>query len=481
MLAPGDTLLQRYRIEALVGRGASSLIYRAHDTALERTVALKAFEDISGDPTLARIQREAKIYSQLAHPRIVKMHDVLLRGRSIYFVLEFVEGRSLAHILQTRVPSLKEIFGWTEDLLETVTYIHSVGVIHRDIKPSNVLIHEASGTLNLSDFGTSKAINEVSSLTVIGGMVGTIIYAAPEQREAREVTPAVDVYSSGIVLYQMLTGRLPFDRPFQTASPEIVDNVRSIQPSIPPGIVDLLRQMLSSEPAHRPTSTVANATLKRLLATIDLDRLAHSGVVRRSIERSSSAGTIPPEDPLSMVTMFTNAAAAKPTGFFADQAVRLSAYNKSVEFFRSHLDSDYKNLLDQAKLAFVLWLGCVGIAFAILIAGVVLVFRGETTSGVITLAADSVVLFIQNIFKQREDYYREEAKEKHAHLQMGNAWTLAVQSVDGIADPSLREQKLAALSDELVKAFRSDSALATAPRLGERLGRQMSRKPPGKS
>ncbi|MEY2521255.1 MAG: eukaryotic-like serine/threonine-protein kinase [Verrucomicrobiota bacterium] len=468
MLNPGQIFRNRYEIVQLLGRGVWSYVYRARDIALERTVALKVFEDVT-EPQLARIQREAVIYSQLAHQHIVRLFDVITQGRSVYFVLEYIDGQSLAERIRADPPTLKQILLWEADLFGVLAYLHSANVVHRDIKPSNILIRAADGGLRLTDFGTSKTINDDvdDTLTTMGSLVGTILYAAPEQIEGAPVTAAVDVYAAGTVLYEMLTGHLPFTgRQWRAFSADDISNIQLLRPTVPATLVNLLEQMTSADSWKRPSSAAASTILNRIIADTDLDALQDSGVEIISAVPSplapagdlNQAGNLDPS-----ITFFSNAPNAKPTGFFADQALRLDAYNQSVDFFRSHLDSDYKNLLTQAKLAFALWLGCAAVAFSVLVVGVVLLYQGSTTNGVITLAADTLVLFIQKIFKQREDYYREQANKKHTHLQMGNAWTLAVQSVDGISDPALREQKLGNLSDALVNAFGEKLFLSMKP------------------
>jgi len=455
MIAPGDTISQRYKVAQLVGSGAYSRVFLADDTALERRVALKAFEGVSSESRRARIQREARIFSQLNHRAIVRMYDVLLVTSDIVFVLEFVSGENFAQHLDRRVVPLTQIAEWTKELLEVVAYLHLVGVVHRDIKPSNILVEPSTMALRFTDFGTSKILEKEDideGLTVRGSLIGTLVYAAPEQLEGLEATPAADIYTCAIVLFQMLTRELPFRGPHRPPADEIVARAVSLRPSAPKPFFELIAAMLRENPRDRPTAEHALHNFAAQIAEIDLGGI-HEQNALESLRQEKPATL----DTGLMVSMIADSPTAKPTGFFADQAVRMNAYNDSVDFFRSHLNRDYENLLAEAKLAFVLWLVCVGIAFAIVVAGVILLWQGNITSGLITLGADTVILFIQNIFKQREDYYREEAKEKHAHLQMGSAWTLAVQSVDGIADAALREEKLAALSDELVKAFRSDS------------------------
>jgi eukaryotic-like serine/threonine-protein kinase len=473
MIQPGQLLFHRYEIVKLLGRGVSSRLYLASDTFLERTVALKAFEDVPDEPTLARIQREAKIYSQLVNEKIVRLLDVARHDRNIYFVLDYIDGQNLAARIISHPPPLKQILVWTSDILAVLAYIHSVNVIHRDIKPSNILIRSADLSLHLSDFGTSKVIDVDDELTTIGTLVGTIVYAAPEQLDGEPATPAVDVYSTGAVLYEMLTGRR-YNGEGRLRADTRISDIKLTRPNVPSAVIDLIKRMVISDPRRRPSSDTALGLLNSIISSVDWNMIDDNGIQSIARDPALSVAPIPPVSGTSdlSATMISNVSTARATGFFADQALRVDAYHQSVDFFRSHLDSDYRNLLFQAKLAFALWLGCAAIAFGVVLAGIVLLFQGNSTNGAITLASDVLVLFIQRIFKEREEYYREQASQKHTHLQMGNAWTLAVQSLDGISDSTLREQKLGALSDALVNAFGPglfvSETRATSPKLKQR-------------
>jgi hypothetical protein len=252
----------------------------------------------------------------------------------------------------------------------------------------------------------------------------------------------------------MLTGEplvKGFAAAFKGFSPEIIDNVRTLRPATPLALVTLLKATLSLEITSRPDAARALDLVRNIISESDLPTL-------RRMDRGIPA-KMPSIAPITLsgenATQVNTAWTAKPSGFFANETVRIEAYEKSVTFFRSHLDKDYKNLLTQARLAFGLWIGSAGIAFAVLVAGIVLLYRGNTMDGAITLASESLIMFIQRVFKQREDFYRSEANEKHRHLQMGSAWTLAVQIADGITDAKLRERKLSTLIDALIPVLQA--------------------------
>lgn len=212
-----DTLVGRrlgkYQIESLIGRGGMAAVYRAHDTALNRAVAIKVLEpSLSVDPNaVERFKREAVTAANLEHPSIVRVYDVEQSGNLHYIAMRYVQGTTLRDILRDNgslppATCLKMI----EPIAAALHYAHLHGVIHRDVKPGNILV-EPDGTVLLTDFGIARAAdNAQSSLTAHGHVMGTADYLAPEQISGRPAGAASDVYSLGIVLYEMLTGVTPF-------------------------------------------------------------------------------------------------------------------------------------------------------------------------------------------------------------------------------------------------------------------------------
>lgn len=460
-MSSGIRLHNRYEVLAEIARGTKSVLYKAHDVALERHVALKAFFGLTDEPSIARIQREAVIFGKLNHPRIVSLYDVFTEERRFYLVLEFVEGTNLAETLRVTPLRLKEVIRIETQLLDALSYAHSENVVHRDVKPSNILIRKSDGNLVLTDFNTGKSLQESSEITSVGAFVGTILYASPEQLNNEAVTTASDVYSAGLVFSEMLLGRAPDPKIASRASPvtfsnDIIVSIRKLNPPLPAPLLELLASLLSVQPKNRPSAAEARDALKGLEATLEDDHLnmetARIGIGSLTVHTLRTDANTVDGVPIG-VTQVDNAPSAKPSGFFAQESLRVQAFDKSVEFFRSHLDRDYSNLLGQAKLAFALWLASAGIAFVVLVAGIILLFQERTVEGAVTLASETLIIFIQRVFKQREDYYREQANEKHRHLQMGSMWSLAIQSADGITDANLREKKMSAVIDALVKGF----------------------------
>src|SRR6201994_2161997 len=212
------TLSGRYETGGRLGSGGMSNVYKATDRILERTVAVKILaEHLSDDERfVARFKREALAVAKLIHPNIVQVYDTGVDEDRRYIVMEYVQGRSGAQILQRQGPVAPEIAAEIGiQACAGLDYAHRRGIIHRDVKPGNLMVMGGpvgSGDLvvKLTDFGIARAI-EQTRITQVGSVVGTAAYLSPEQVRGDEATPATDVYALGVVLYQFLTGRLPYE------------------------------------------------------------------------------------------------------------------------------------------------------------------------------------------------------------------------------------------------------------------------------
>jgi serine/threonine-protein kinase len=212
------TLSGRYELRDRLGSGGMSTVYQATDRILERTVAVKVLaEHLSDDERfVARFRREALAVAKLIHPNIVQVYDTGIDDGRHYIVMEYVEGRSGAQLLQREGPFDPEA---TVEIgaqaCAGLDYAHRRGIIHRDVKPGNLMIvggpvGGGEMTVKLTDFGIARAA-EQTRITQVGSVVGTAAYLAPEQVRGEEATPASDVYALGVVLYQFLAGRLPYE------------------------------------------------------------------------------------------------------------------------------------------------------------------------------------------------------------------------------------------------------------------------------
>ena len=204
----------RYRLEGRLGFGGMSTVHLALDLRLERQVAVKLLaEHLADDPTfVSRFQREAQAAARLVHPNIVQIFDSGLdepSGRH-FIVMEYIEGSSCAEILRDDGwVEVDEAVSIIEQACEGLDYAHRHGVVHRDVKPGN-LLRAREGEVKLADFGIAKA-TEQSSITQVGSVLGTAAYLAPEQARGEEAGPRADLYALGVVTYQLISGRLPYE------------------------------------------------------------------------------------------------------------------------------------------------------------------------------------------------------------------------------------------------------------------------------
>lgn len=260
--AEGRVIAGRYRLIALVGEGGMATLWRAMDEQLEREVAVKILRPQFGaDPGFAaRFRNEARIAGSLSHPSIVQVYDFGTDpdGGDQYIVMQLVEGQDLAAVLRERGPlPVDEAVGIGAAVADGLDAAHRHGLVHRDIKPGNILITPAGRTL-VTDFGISRAITD-ASMTVTGTTIGSVHYFSPEQAAGEEVGPPSDIYALGIVLYEMLSGR----RPFQADSAAGVALKRLNEPApplstgirpIPPRLEAVVMRALQRDPGRRYAS-----------------------------------------------------------------------------------------------------------------------------------------------------------------------------------------------------------------------------------
>ena len=249
---------ERYELNHLIARGGMAEVYRAHDRLLDRPVALKVlFPELSIDRSFVeRFRREAQAAANLSHHNIVPVFDWGEDTGTYFIVMEFIDGRPLSSILKSAGPLTAER---TADIGSHVAaalgYAHKHGVVHRDVKPGNVLITD-DGHVKVTDFGIARAMNTEESLTQTGAVMGTATYFSPEQAEGLGVDARSDIYSLGVVLFEMVTGRPPFlgDSPVAVASKHVRDHPpapRELNPQIPPTFEAIILKSMAKDPAHR--------------------------------------------------------------------------------------------------------------------------------------------------------------------------------------------------------------------------------------
>src|ERR1700689_2684454 len=248
----------RYELSHLVARGGMAEVYRARDQLLDRPVALKVlFPRLSVDRSFVeRFRREAQAAANLSHPNIVPVFDWGEDTGTYFIVMEFIDGRPLSSILKTAGPlSPERTADVGAHVAAALGYAHKHGVIHRDVKPGNVLITD-EGQVKVTDFGIARAINTEESLTQTGAVMGTATYFSPEQAEGIGVDARTDIYSLGVVLLEMLTGRPPFlgDTPVSVASKHVRDIAplpSEILETVPAELEAIILKCLAKSPEYR--------------------------------------------------------------------------------------------------------------------------------------------------------------------------------------------------------------------------------------
>ena len=266
--------LGKYDILQKIGAGAFADVYKASDTVLDRTVALKIPAPfLLRDPGFVdSFQREARAAANLKHPNIVTIYDLGEIEGVYYIAMEYLPGRTLGDLIKEEgALPLDRALDITEQVAEALDYSHAQGLVHRDVKPSNIIVND-EGHATLTDFGLVKAMAE-ATLTSKGAIVGTPEYMSPEQAEGKPADRRSDIYSLGIVLYQMLTGKVPFSADSTPATlyahvhtplPPLRDSL----PDLPPSVEEIVRRLLAKTPEDRYQTAGAFADALRVASEI---------------------------------------------------------------------------------------------------------------------------------------------------------------------------------------------------------------------
>ena len=267
----GRTLGNRYRIDALIGRGGMADVYSGVDTILERTVAIKILTDRSDD-VRKRFLREAQSMARLNHRNIVSVYDAGQTNGLSYIIMEFVDGRTLAAIPPAELTTHMAI-RYFIDLLDALQFAHDLQIVHRDIKPANIMVL-ADGTVKVMDFGLSRRTSEMSQISVAGEIVGTIAYLSPERFLGKAADARSDLYSVGVMMYEVFAGTVPFKSDTDDLVSVIFAHVneppasmRSINRSVPIPIERIVMRLLEKQPDRRyQAATEVMADLQHLVS-----------------------------------------------------------------------------------------------------------------------------------------------------------------------------------------------------------------------
>ena len=288
----------RFQIQEVLGRGGMGEVYKAFDPTLQRTVAVKTVRpDIDRPDYLDRMMREAQACARLSHPNIVTVFEAGQDNGVVYIAMEYLQGKNLAEVLETRSLSFEEKIRILSKVLEALHHAHDLNVVHRDIKPSNIHL-QSDGTIKLMDFGLARVL-VADTLTASGNVLGTPHYASPEQLKGESVDRRTDIYSTGVMAYEMLAGRRPFEPDNDSISSVILKVIQ--QPAAPmdtalsrilPEIESIVSRAMAKAPAERYQS--ADDMRRALVNFLEQSKARITAIESRggsTVIRSSSAET----------------------------------------------------------------------------------------------------------------------------------------------------------------------------------------------
>ena len=294
----GRLIDQRYRVTRRLARGGMATVYVAQDERLERPVALKVMHPhlAESDDFVERFHREARAAARIVHPGVVSVFDQGVVSGQGFLVMELIDGTNLRALLNAQGAfTIPQALRYTTDILEALRAAHRMGVIHRDIKPENILV-PTDGPAKVADFGLARAVSK-GSTSATGNMLGTAAYIAPEIAQTAKADARSDLYSVGIMLYEMLTGAVPWadESPLQIVHHHVSDDVPSPSaglPWIPREIDDLVAALTARDPANRCTdASDALDLVARAAASIPSDIVNRRAEVAREDSRSGSGTT----------------------------------------------------------------------------------------------------------------------------------------------------------------------------------------------
>ena len=259
----------RYRVDGTVGTGGMALVYSGTDTLLRRRVAIKVLRDqyASDDDFVQRFSYEAQAAAKLSHPNIVNVYDFGTEQHHYYIVMELVDGTTLADLMRDGVLPEPVAVDYAVQIASGLAYAHRQGLLHRDVKPANILV-TSDDVVKISDFGIARAVSENAvNVTQPGMVMGSVAYISPEQAQGKELDERSDLYSLGVVLYQMLTGRLPFaaETPVAVAIKHVSEPAPPIDPAsgVSPALAAIVARLLRKEPEDRYSSATEVASALR--------------------------------------------------------------------------------------------------------------------------------------------------------------------------------------------------------------------------
>ncbi|HEX7841543.1 MAG TPA: serine/threonine-protein kinase [Kofleriaceae bacterium] len=465
-----------YRLAEVLGEGGMSIVYRAVHKSIESEVAIKVLRRSGSRDMVKRFFHEAVAASQIRHPGIVSVFDYGEADGVAYLVMELLQGENLGDRLRRRgrldpieaARLMRQVCG-------ALIAAHEADIVHRDIKPQNLFIirdAEVVGgeRVKILDFGVAKLLAASPDGSDRKVLLGTPMYMAPEQfRGGESGDHRIDVYQVGAVLYHLASGRPPFPDARERMR-RLTGGAQDAPPrldGILPGMDGVILRCLQRDPSRRyPDIRALEEDLRGCLweptmATDQSPTVVHRipDLNRQELEvnlpKARGASTLAAA---SVASGFFREADLGPSRMFKEGGEFFQQVRQTFEFYRTHLDEEYRQLSAQIDSAHRLWIACVGVGFLILMAGLVAVLLGRVAQGVVTASASTIMYFIVRVFQKREDYYREEKSLKIKYLQYGNDWLLLIQSIEAIPDAAERLEEQHRLARVLLDRIKGEDS-----------------------